>query len=93
MDAHFHLEAQLRQLAGHNRVTLELPAGSTLLHGLQALAERFPAVREYVLSSAEAARPSLVIVVDNAPVHARQAGTVVLQQGSTVVLLPPISGG
>jgi molybdopterin synthase catalytic subunit len=73
--------AQARERAGVSSAPLSLPAGSRLADALDALARRHEAL--------EPLWPHLAVAVDGR-LAARDE---VLESGSEVALLPPVSGG
>lgn len=75
------LFAQARELAGRERLTLDLPERATVADALQAVMQRHPELT--VL------RGGLAIALDEhyAPQHT------LLRDGCTLALIPPVSGG
>jgi molybdopterin synthase catalytic subunit len=75
------LFASMRDLAGTDRLQLELPEGATVAAAAAALAERRPQLR--------AGLGAVRFAVDEefAP------GERVLRPGQTLALIPPVSGG
>lgn len=92
MNVTFQLTAQLRQLAGTESVQVAVATGATLATAIQNLAEHAPSLQGYLISET-GIRRSLIISVNDTPVHAAQAESHVLTDGAEIVLLPPISGG
>jgi sulfur carrier protein ThiS len=78
---------------GHSEEDMELPEGSTLADLLRRLADRRRDAETHLLTPEREPRPSLLIVVNDAAVSAREAATVQLNPGDIVTLLPPIAGG
>ncbi|MCA9081737.1 MAG: MoaD/ThiS family protein [Planctomycetaceae bacterium] len=93
MQVTFQLEAQLRLLSQRASVVVEANDAASLALAMRQLAERHPELRDQLLDDGGHVRRSLLIVVDDAPVHAASADGYTLSPGATVVLLPPISGG
>lgn len=89
----FHLEAQLRRLAGGSTVSLDIDQETTLAQALQLLAKRSPDVANYLVTEDGSISRSLLIAVDEENISATEAAHRQLERDSTVVLLPPISGG
>ncbi len=86
--------AQLRTLLGQAEEDVDLPEGSNLAELLRRVAgQRGPDAKEHLLMPTGEPRPSLLMVVNDAAVSAREAAAVVLQPGDVVTLLPPIAGG
>lgn len=75
------LFAVVREKAGVGEFTLELPAGTTVAQAGEAVAERFPGVRDYLRRAAFAVNRSY---------SPREA---VLRDGDEVAVIPPVSGG
>jgi molybdopterin converting factor small subunit len=94
MKARFLLEAQLRTAAGSAEQLVELPADSTLLQGIQLLAERLgEGCRGHLLTEIGEVRPSLLIVVNGESVYSEEAASFPLQEPCEILLMPPIAGG
>jgi molybdopterin converting factor subunit 1 len=81
MTLNIHLFARARELAGAERVSVDLPPGSTVaaLHAL--LAAMFPAMASLLERSA--------IAVNHDSADAGQ----VIDDGDEVAVIPPVSGG
>jgi len=73
--------AQLAETFGTNRVSLELAAGSTVADALDTLTETHPAIAKV--------RPVLAVAVNDS--YCNTATT--LNDGDTLALIPPVSGG
>ena len=71
----------LRDIAGTERIFLELPSPGTGVQAFEALATLFPAVRKWEGSV------KLAVNLEYASMDAR------LQPGDEVCFLPPVSGG
>ena len=85
--------AQLRAAVGRAEEEIELSNGNSLADLLHQLANTHSAARSHFVTEAGHARPSLLIVVNDAAVSARDAASTVLQSDNVVTLLPPIAGG
>lgn len=85
--------AQLRAAVGRTEEEVELPDGNSLADLLHQLANTHNAARSHFVTEAGQARPSLLIVVNDAAVSAREAATTLLHSDDVVTLLPPIAGG
>ncbi len=75
------LFAQLAEDLGKNQLTLDVADGATLADALAALADEHEAIA--------AMRGTLAMAVN----EQYCAPTTVLQDGDTVALIPPVSGG
>ena len=85
--------SQLRAAVGLAEEEVELSEGSSLAELLHHLANTHGAARSHFVTETGQARPSLLIVVNEAAVSARAAATTVLHSEDVVTLLPPIAGG
>jgi molybdopterin converting factor small subunit len=85
--------AQLRTTVGRIEECAELPEGSRLLDLLVHLASVHAPAKSHLLADSGQARPSLLMVVNDSAVPARDAAATVLRAGDVVTLLPPIAGG
>jgi molybdopterin converting factor subunit 1 len=75
------LFAQLAETVGANRLTLDLPDGSTVSDALDTLSDRHPGIADL--------RTILAVAVNER--YASQ--TAALTDGDTIALIPPVSGG
>src|SRR5262249_5199965 len=75
------LFARYREAAGREHVELDLPEGGTVESAWEAVASRFPVLRQY--------RPFTLFALGTDYVQANH----VLRQGDEVCLFPPVSGG
>lgn len=85
--------AQLRAAVGRAEEEIELSNGNSLADLLHQLANTHSAARSHFVTEAGHARPSLLIVVNDSAVSAREAATTALHDDDVVMLLPPIAGG
>lgn len=85
--------AQLRTTVGRAEEDVHLAEGSSLAELLRQLADVHAAAQSHFVSEAGQPRPSLLILVNDAPVAAREANATVLHAEDVVALLPPIAGG
>jgi len=84
--------AQVRQAAGGESETLDLPAGSTPAAAAAAAAARHgPEFRRLVLDDSGGVRPSVLVLVNGVP--APRTGGRPLAEGDAVSLLSAVSGG
>jgi molybdopterin synthase catalytic subunit len=81
MHVNVKLFAILRDRAGTNQTNLELPAGSRVADAAAQLAQKFPAIADFL--------PRVAHAVNQAYVPA----TTVLSDGDELALIPPVSGG
>lgn len=85
---------QLRTAFGRSDDRLELPDGATVSTLLLHLGERCgEQVRPHLLNASGQMQPSLLIAINGAAHSSRTAASLVVHDGDTVVLLPPIAGG
>src|SRR5215475_14047212 len=75
------LFARYREAAGRDHVELDLPEGGTVETAWEAVASRFPVLRQY--------RPFTLFALGTDYVQANH----ILRQGDEVCLFPPVSGG
>ncbi len=85
--------AQLRAIVGCGEEAVELLAGSSVADLLSHLATTHGAARSHFVTEEGRVRPSLLIVVNDSAVPAREAATAELRADDVVILLPPIAGG
>jgi MoaD family protein len=85
--------AQLRAAVGRTEEEVELRDGNSLAELLNQLANTHSAARSHFVTETGHARPSLLIVVNDAAVPAREATATALHSEDVVTLLPPIAGG
>jgi molybdopterin converting factor subunit 1 len=81
MNIQVQLFAGLREAAGTNQLSLEVPSGTTPRQVARLLAERFPAIRAQLDSISFAANGEIV-----------QPDTA-LPESCELAMLPPVSGG
>lgn len=85
--------AQLRAAVGCTEEDVELPEGSSVAELLHQLANTHAAARSHLVAETGHARPSLLIVVNDSTVSARDTVSTVLREQDIVTLLPPVAGG
>ncbi len=85
--------AQLRAAVGRTEEAVELPEGNSLADLLNQLADTHSEARSHFVTETGQARPSLLMVVNDSAVSAREAATTALHSEDVVILLPPIAGG
>jgi len=73
--------AILRDRAGVGQTSLELPADATVSAAVEALAERYPQIRQPLQRAAFAVN------------HRYVQGERILNDGDELALIPPVSGG
>lgn len=76
-----HLFAHARELAGANRVAIDVPPGSTVADVRAALAASFPALASLLANSAIAVN------------HDFADATHVVGENDEIAVIPPVSGG
>ncbi len=81
MQCHVLFFAQLAEAIGSDRLTIELPEGATVAEALSVLSKAHEAI---------AATANAIAVAVN---EQYSAATVVLKNGDTIALIPPVSGG
>lgn len=85
--------AQLRTAVGCAAEDVELAEGSSVAELLHQLARTHAAARNHLVAETGHARPSLLIVVNDTTVPARNAESTLLHAQDVVTLLPPVAGG
>jgi molybdopterin converting factor small subunit len=85
--------AQLRTAVGRAADEVELPDGSSLAALVHHLAEKLADAGPHLTTADGQIHRSLLVVVNDAAVTARDAATAYLREGDVVTLLPPIAGG
>lgn len=85
--------AQLRTVIGRAEEVVELPESSRLSDLLHLLATVHREAGSHFVTDTGQPRPSLLIVVNESAVSAREAEATVLHSNDVVILLPPIAGG
>ena len=93
MNVRVQYTAQLRTTVGRSEDEVELPEGSSLATLVGHLAERLDGANLHLISADGQIHRSLLAVVNDSAVTARDAARVALRSGDTVILLPPIAGG
>jgi molybdopterin converting factor small subunit len=92
MQVNVRVSGQLRAALGAASIELTIGAGSSAADAVRQLADgRDAAVRAALLRDDGEIQPTLVIAVGSDQVA--DAATLALQEGDTVTILPPISGG
>jgi molybdopterin converting factor small subunit len=85
---------QLRTAVGRSQDRIEVPDGATVAALLAQLSQSIgESARPHLLTQAGTMQPSLLVAINDTACTARQAASTVLQDGDSVVLLPPIAGG
>jgi molybdopterin converting factor small subunit len=85
--------AQLRSAIGRTEDEVEQPEGSSLEALIHHLAAACEGAGPHLISADGQVHRSLLIVVNESPVAARNAAAIILRAGDIVALLPPIAGG
>ncbi len=87
-------EAQLQQAAGVAETTTQVPPESCVLTVLQQIAVSRPDdLGRRLFSDEGKLLASVLLFVNETPVSSDAAATHQLNEGDTLLLLPPISGG
>ena len=81
MECRVLLFAQLVEAAGEKELTLELPEGASVADAMDALCDRYSAVA--------ALRDRIAVAVNESYAPAGS----LLDEGCTIALIPPVSGG
>ena len=84
-------EAQLREVAGQSEVSLDVADDTNLRQVLEEAAADNDTLRERLFAG-DSLSASLMVFVNDQPI-AGDANDHSLNDGATVLLLPPISGG
>lgn len=85
---------QLQTAIGRANEQIDLPQGATVTMLLEQLAQGcVKEVRLHFFSASGQVQPSLLVAINGTALPLRQAGSTVLREGDTVLLLPPIAGG
>lgn len=92
MKIDIEFEAQLREVAGQQRTSVELLDGQSLSHAIQVVTENSAPLRDRLLTPTGDMQPSVMVFINEQPVSVAAGGRT-LNDGDTVLLLPPISGG
>ena len=85
--------AQIRTAVGRGDEDVEVLKGCCLADLLNHLANIHGAARSHLVTETGHVRPSLLVVVNDSAVPARNAATTELHANDVVTLLPPIAGG
>lgn len=85
--------AQLRTAVGRTADEVDLPNGSSLAVLVRHLAEKLDGAGPHLMSADGQIHRSLLVVVNDSAVTARDSATAALRDGDVVMLLPPIAGG
>ena len=94
MNVTFQFEAQLRQVAGVASLDVAVSTQTVLSDALQHVCDQAAAtLRERLLSGDGCLQPGVLVFVNEQPVPPHELDHYKLQDGDTVLLLPPISGG
>jgi molybdopterin synthase sulfur carrier subunit len=94
MELEWKLFADLKELAGEGRVTVEVDAGSTVEEALLALVERRPALEGRVFDADGAVRDHVNVLKNGKSVETSGDGLENgVEAGDELALFPPVSGG
>lgn len=86
------LFADLAEVAGAKRVTVQVEPGGTVQDALDALLAAHPALEARVLEDGELA-DHMNVLRNGANVHHQDGLATVLEAGDELALFPPVSGG
>jgi len=93
MKIRVHLMGQLRGILQQDEAEIELPFAATVQDALVLIAARHESARLQFVTEQGEIRPSLLLVVNDAAIPARQAASIQLNEQDHLTILPPISGG
>ena len=94
MKVNFQFEAQLRQIAGVSQTELELESGAGLRAALDRLTSTgFDELRSRIFDDNGDLQSTILLFVNDEAIPTEMAESTTLQENSTVLVLPPISGG
>jgi len=93
MKIRVHLMGQLRGILQQDEAEFELPSAATVHDALVLIAARHESARLQFVTEQGEIRPSLLLVVNDAAIPARQAASIQLNEQDHLTILPPISGG
>ena len=85
-------EAQLRELAGKSEAVFDISNGATIPEAMEMATADNEGLRDRILCEDGISR-SILIFVNEQLVSREVAGGHTLNDGDTVLLIPPISGG
>ena len=92
MDVSFY--ATLRPIVGQKTVSLELPAGANVRQLLDAVLERYPAMREELVDEHGALFPHVHLFINGRDAPLLQDGMdTVLKANDSVDVFPAVAGG
>ncbi|MFB6119119.1 ubiquitin-like small modifier protein 1 [Halosegnis sp.] len=88
------LFANLAETAGRKEIEVDVESGATFGDALDALLERHPELREEVLTDEGEIREHIrVLRNESNPFVTDEGFDTVLEEGDTLALFPPVSGG
>jgi sulfur-carrier protein len=91
---HVNLIATFRIAAGVKTFDLDLASGATILQAVQAITERYPALRPHWLDSSGELHAHVHIFFNGEDVANLATGVeTLLAPGDTLDFLPPVAGG
>ena len=92
MNVHVSYTGQLAMITQKTGESTNLPAGSTILEAVKAIATTYPPTfGELLMASDDALRNSVLVMVDGT--QQEDPDTCVLAEGADVLLLTPMAGG
>ncbi len=87
------LFATLRAIAGERRIALALPPGATVMTLLEALAERWPEMREHFFTEEGGLSRQVNVFIGGRNVRWLEGAETSLDGVEEVDLFPPVAGG
>lgn len=94
MNVRVEFAGQLQTAIGQAKDRVGLPEGATVAMLLVQLAQHCgDQVRPHLFSDSGQVQPSLLVAINGTAFPSRQATSIVLRDGDTALLLPPIAGG
>jgi len=93
MKVRVQLLGQLRGILNPDQEEVELPSAATVQDALRWIAAGHESARLQLVTEQGELRPSLLLVVNDTAIPARQAATIQLNEQDQLTVLPPISGG
>jgi molybdopterin synthase sulfur carrier subunit len=87
------LFADLAEVAGDRKISVDVDDGATVGDALDALFEAHPALRERVLDDSGAVADHINVLRNGENVHADDGLATTVEAGDELALFPPVSGG
>lgn len=94
MHVRVEFTGQLQTAIGQANDRVELAEGATVAMLFERLGKCCgDQARPHLFSASGNVQPSLMVAINGTAFPSRQTGAIVLRDGDTVLLLPPIAGG